>query len=682
MLISEQLSGLYYRLNDTFAMQACFFLWIATQVKEKRDIMLKRYYTIGMAGHIDHGKTALTKALTEVDTDRLKEEKSRNISIEPGFAPLKLQNLALNVSIIDVPGHEKFIRQMIAGVAGIDLVIIVVAGDEGIMPQTREHMDILSFLGVEEAILVVTKADLIDKQMKELVAEDIRSYINGKSYQHSELLFIDSLSGKGISELEQLIEKKVAVQPYRDTAGSFRMPIDQSFTIKGQGTVVRGTIYEGSLMADDPITILPEHKKARIRQIQVHHVPVEQAFAGQRAAVNISGIGKEDVKRGDVMVKNDAFLVTRTLDVRMKLVDELRYTIKQRTPINVYIGTAEAAGRLVFFDRNEVTEDTEEIFCQLRLDEPIVAKRGDRFILRRPTPVETIGGGVVIDPNAGKHKFSHETIEMLKEKSRTTPSELLENLLQTYKWMNIQQLLKETSMDTAQLENLLASEIDAKRIRNVNKGFILVSESERMLKDVMERLKEYHQLYPLRAGKNKPEVVTQLPVKKSVGSPLLDAWIESGELKATGPFVALPEFSPYIPEKWSKRMNLLKSDWITDGLQVKEWSDYGAEHGIPAEWMKELRMFFLQQNAAWEINDNLIVHINPIRDHFQRLYEMTGDEFSLKEAKESFQVSRKYLVPLLEKSDDYGMTIRAESVRKWLKQPEVYFNSVHEQEAD
>ncbi|SEB15456.1 selenocysteine-specific elongation factor [Thalassobacillus cyri] len=644
--------------------------------------MLKRYYTIGMAGHIDHGKTALTKALTEVDTDRLKEEKSRNISIEPGFAPLKLQNHDLNVSIIDVPGHEKFIRQMIAGVAGIDLVIIVVAGDEGIMPQTKEHMDILSLLGVEEAILVVTKADLIDEDMKELVEEDIRSYISGKSYQHSDLLFVDSLSGKGVTELEQLIEKKVADQPPRDTTGSFRMPIDQSFTIKGQGTIVRGTIFEGSLMAEDHITLLPQHKKARIRQIQVHHEPVEQAFAGQRAAVNITGIGKEDVKRGDVMVKNDAFLVTKTIDVRMTLIDELRYPIKQRAPMNIYIGTTQAAGRIVFFDRNEVTESTEEIFCQLRLDEPIVAKRGDRFILRRPTPVETIGGGVVIDPNAGKHKFSYETIEMLKEKSRTTPEEFLENLLQTYKWLNIQQLLKETSMDEEQLENLLASQIDRQRIIKVNKGYMLVSENERMLHNVMERLREYHHLYPLRAGKNKPEVVTQLPLKKSVGSQLVDTWIESGELKATGPFVALPEFSPYFPEKWTKLMNTLKRDWMNDGLQVKEWDDYGCEHAIPADWMKELRLFFLQQQSAWEIDDKHIVHINPIRDHFERLYEVTENVFSLKEAKETFQVSRKYLVPLLEKSDDAGMTIRVESVRKWLKKPEVYFNSVHEQEAD
>lgn len=645
-------------------------------------MMLNRYITIGMAGHIDHGKTALTKALTEVDTDRLKEEKSRNISIEPGFAPLKLQNHDLNVSIIDVPGHEKFIRQMIAGVAGIDLVIIVVAGDEGIMPQTKEHMDILSLLGVNEAILVVTKADLIDEDMKELVEEDIRSYINGKSYQHSDLLFVDSLSGNGVSELEQLIEKKVAVQPTRDTTGSFRMPIDQSFTIKGQGTIVRGTIFEGSVIAEDHITILPQHKKARIRQIQVHHEPVEQAFAGQRAAVNITGIGKEDVKRGDVIVKNDAFLVTRIIDVRTTLIDELRYPIKQRGPINIYIGTTQAAGKIVFFDRNEVTESTEEIFCQLRLDEPVVAKRGDRFILRRPTPVETIGGGVVIDPNAGKHRFSNETIEMLKEKSRTTPDELLENLLQANKWLNIQQLLKETSMDEQQLDKLLASQIDGKRIIKVNKGYMLFSESERMLHVVIERLREYHHLYPLRAGRNKPEVVTQLPLKKSVGSQLVDAWIESGKLKASGPFVALPEFSPYFPEKWLKRMTALTKDWKNDGLQVKEWNDYGSEHDIPADWMRELRLFFLQQHSAWEIDDKHIVHINPIRDYFERLYEVTENEFSLKEAKETFQVSRKYLVPLLEKSDDAGMTKRVESVRKWLKKPEEYFKTVNEQEAD
>ncbi|GGC88866.1 selenocysteine-specific translation elongation factor [Thalassobacillus devorans] len=642
--------------------------------------MHKRFYTIGMAGHIDHGKTALTKALTEVDTDRLKEEKERNISIEPGFAPLKLQNHDWNVSIIDVPGHEKFIRQMIAGVAGIDLVIIVIAGDEGIMPQTREHMDILSLLGVEEAILVVTKADLIDEEMEELVEEDIRSYVKGKSYERAELLFVDSLSGRGIYELEQLIGEKLSVQPTRDASGAFRMPVDQSFTIKGQGTIVRGTIFEGSLRIEDRVLFLPQYQQARIRQIEVHHTPVIQAFAGQRAAVNITGLGKEDVKRGDVMVKSDAFITTQTLDVRITLVDHLLSPIKQRAPVNVYIGTAQAAGKIVFFDRNEVTESSEEIFCQLRLNEPVVAKRSDRFILRRPTPVETIGGGVVIEAGAEKHRFGVNTVEMLKEKSKTTPEERLIHLLHQTKWMDEQGLWKDTAMDPKQLKDMLQTNIAEGRIIVLSNGYMLKEEVDRLLEDIAGSLKEYHDQNPLRAGKNKAELIAQLPLNKPIGKRLMDYWLKKGELKAFGQYFALPSFAPYFPKEWADHFHALEKQWRQDGLEVKTWNSYGVELGVPDSWMQELKLFYLQQNLAWELDGKHLVHIQPVRESFEQLYHETEEAFSLKEAKEVFQVSRKYLVPLLENGDEAGVTIRIENGRKWLKQPSKILSN--KQEAD
>ncbi len=639
-------------------------------LQRKRGIFLhKRFYTIGMAGHIDHGKTALTKALTEVDTDRLKEEKERNISIEPGFAPLKLQNHDWNISIIDVPGHEKFIRQMIAGVAGIDLVIIVIAGDEGIMPQTREHMDILSLLGVEEAILVVTKADLIDEEMEELVEEDIRSYVKGKSYERAELLFVDSLSGRGIHELEQLIGEKLSDQPTRDASGAFRMPVDQSFTIKGQGTIVRGTIFEGNLRTEDRVLFLPQNQQARIRQIQVHHTPVTQAFAGQRAAVNITGLGKEEVKRGDVMVKSDAFITTRTLDVRLILVDHLLSPIKQRAPINVYIGTAQATGKIVFFDRNEVTESSEEIFCQLRLNEPVVAKRSDRFILRRPTPVETVGGGMVIEAGAEKHRFGVNTVEMLKEKSKTTPEERLIHLLLETKWMDEQGIWKDTAMDPKQLQDVLQTNIADGRIIALSNGYMLREEVDRLLGDTAGSLKEYHDQYPLRAGKNKAELIAQLPLNKSIGKRLMDSWLKKGELEAYGQFFALPSFTPCFPKEWAERFRALEKQWRQDGLEVKTWNAYGEEMDVPDSWVQELKLFYLQQDLAWELDGKHLVHIKPVRKSFEQLYHETEEAFSLKEAKDVFQVSRKYLVPLLENADERGMTLRIDNRRKWLKQP-------------
>lgn len=258
---------------------------------------MKRYFTIGMAGHIDHGKTTLTKALTNVDTDRLKEEKERQISIELGFAPLH-EDEEIQISVVDVPGHERFIRQMIAGVAGIDLVILAVAADEGVMPQTREHLEILDFLGIRNGIVAITKIDRVDEEFTDLVKEEILEELKGTVFEDVPFILTDSLSGKGIEELKQLIIHILKEQDTRDAKGAFRLPIDQVFTVKGQGTVVRGTVYEGKVEEGQLLKIMPNGIETRARQLQVHHQPAKAAFAGQRAAINLSGVSKEDIERG------------------------------------------------------------------------------------------------------------------------------------------------------------------------------------------------------------------------------------------------------------------------------------------------------------------------------------------------------------------------------------------------
>src|SRR3954451_2388835 len=349
--------------------------------------MSKCYFTIGMAGHIDHGKTSLTKALTNVDTDRLKEEKERQISIELGFAPL-YEDGDIQISVIDVPGHERFIRQMIAGVAGIDLVVLVVAADEGVMPQTREHLEILKFLGVKSGLVAITKIDRVEEEFVELVKEDIFEELQGTVFEQAPYVLVDSISLKGIEELKTMIIETLKNQEMRDIRGALRLPIDQVFTVKGQGTVVRGTVYEGSVEEGQLLKVMPKGLDVRARQIQVHHHSANQAFAGQRAAINLSGVAKEELERGDVLVSSEHFIVTKTIDVAIHLVSDLDYMVKQRMPIKCHIGTAEVMGRIVFFDRNEIETENEEILCQLRLDDEIVTKRGDRFILRRPSPQE------------------------------------------------------------------------------------------------------------------------------------------------------------------------------------------------------------------------------------------------------------------------------------------------------
>ncbi len=411
----------------------------------------KRYFTIGMAGHIDHGKTSLTKALTNVDTDRLKEEKERQISIELGFAPL-YEDQEIQISVIDVPGHERFIRQMIAGVAGIDLVVLVVAADEGVMPQTREHLDILKFLGVKNGIIAITKIDRVDEEFIELVKDEILEELTGTVFEDSPFVLVDSLSKKGIEEMKELIIHTLKEREMRDAKGAFRLPIDQVFTVKGQGTVVRGTVYEGSVEEGQVLTIMPKGLEVKARQIQVHHKPAQKAYAGQRTAINLSSVSKEDLERGDVLVSSEHFNVTKTLDVAIRVVEDLEHLVKQRMPVKLHIGTAEVMGRIVFFDRNEIKEENGEILCQLRLEEEILTKRGDRFILRRPSPQETIGGGWVIDPRGNKYRFGNQTIDELEKKRVGSPKERITAALYEAKSLPLNELIKRTALDEGTLK--------------------------------------------------------------------------------------------------------------------------------------------------------------------------------------------------------------------------------------
>ncbi|MEW8987672.1 MAG: selenocysteine-specific translation elongation factor, partial [Bacillus sp. (in: firmicutes)] len=377
--------------------------------------------------------------------------------IELGFAPL-YESENIQISVIDVPGHERFIRQMIAGVAGIDLVVLVVAADEGVMPQTKEHLEILGFLGIQSGIVAITKMDKVDEEFSELVKDDIYEELKGTVFENSPYVLVDSLSHKGIDELKLQIIKTLEQQDVRDTKGPFRLPIDQVFTVKGQGKVVRGTLYEGSVEEGQLLTIMPRGIEVRARQLQVHHEPAKQAFAGQRVAINISNVSKEDIERGDVLVSSEHFNITRTVDVAIHMVEDLEYLVKQRMPIKCHIGTAEVMGRIVFFDRNELKADSGEILCQLRLEEEIVTKRGDRFILRRPSPQETIGGGWVIDPKGEKYRFGHQTIEELAKKKEGSPTERLTAALIEAKSLSIDELIKRTSLDQEEFSLALAGE--------------------------------------------------------------------------------------------------------------------------------------------------------------------------------------------------------------------------------
>ncbi|SFL74580.1 selenocysteine-specific translation elongation factor [Salibacterium qingdaonense] len=630
--------------------------------------MAKRMYTIGMAGHIDHGKTALTKALTNYDTDRLKEEKERNVSIEPGFAPLQLRE-DMEVSIIDVPGHERFIRQMIAGVAGIDAVVLTVAADEGVMPQTKEHLEILSLLGVTGGLIAVTKADKVEDDLLELAGEDIRSEVQGTPFEQAEMVFVDSMTGNGIEQTRTVMTDMLDRLVVRDARGAFRLPIDQVFSVHGQGTIVRGTVYEGQIAEGDIVQMLPLRKKGKIRQLQRHGVRVPKGMAGQRLAMNLGGVDKEELKRGDVVVSAEHYVTTTRLNVVLYTSKEAVYALKQRGQVKLHLGTAEVFGTIVFFDRNALDAGgKQEVLCQLVLDDPVVTKRADRFILRRPSPMETIGGGWVLNPNAERMRFGRESIEKLEQEKQGTPEEHVKEALREHKWLNVEQLAKETGLLHEDAEAVVANLSQKGRAKTYdNKKTVLQELYDEYIGDMLSELHTFHEQYPLRIGKNKQELSLfasgELP--KELAERFLEEAVEQKEISRQKQYVAAFSHTPSYPKGWERRMEQARSSWHQDGIAPKPWDEYMEAQGIPENLRSEFRYALLQSGEASSMDDRHIRDVSKLQEAADMLHAAYPAAFTLQQAKEVLPVSRKFLVPFLEWLDEQKWTKWEEEQRVW-----------------
>ncbi|MCZ8516978.1 selenocysteine-specific translation elongation factor [Paenibacillus filicis] len=634
--------------------------------------MPSHFYTIGMAGHIDHGKTTLTKALTNVDTDRLKEEKERQISIELGYAPFPLDEY--ETSIVDVPGHEKFIRQMIAGVAGIDLVILVIAADEGVMPQTREHIEILSFLGIQHGIIAVTKADRVEPDFVELIEEDIQSAIKNTIFEQADIVFVDSVTGTGLPALRAAIKQELSKIPERNAKGSFRLPIDQVFTVQGHGTVVRGTIYEGTVQTGDILTVLPYKTSVKAREVQVHNQQKNIAIAGQRVAINLSGLSKEEIKRGDVLVASSgSFQPTDTIDISLTTAQDLRLPLKQRAPIKFHSGTAEVMGKIIFFDRNEVNK-SEEVLCQIRLDEPVVVGRGDRYVLRRPSPVETIGGGWVIDPFGEKYRFGVKTIQKLERKREGSPEERILDALHAHQLATKSDLLHFTSLHVDSLEEMMVLLIRDKKVLTMGADFF-VSEVvyEEARNEILEQLRRYHETFPLRAGMNKAECIQALDKKKTkkLTEMVIDKELEQGLLAKKKQYISLPEFEPHFPNQWKNRLEKALERLKDDGLGAQTWDQYLIDEKIPEKLYLEVKHYLLDNGLAYPLDEKHLIHRDVFESQLMKLYNgINGLAFSVQDAKAILDASRKNLILFLELLDQLQITQRTDEKRKWLREPD------------
>lgn len=613
-----------------------------------------------MAGHIDHGKTTLTKALTNIDTDRLKEEKERNISIEPGFAPL-FEDEQIQVSVVDVPGHERFIRQMIAGVAGIDLVVLVVAADEGVMPQTKEHLEILSFLGIKSGIVALTKIDRVEKDLYDIAREEITEELVGTVFEGAPIVLVDSLSGKGVEEVKTYITKTIGKQETTRIQGDFRLPIDQVFTVKGQGTVVRGTVYEGMVEEGETLHVLPLGLETRARQIQVHQKGAKMVYGGQRAAINLSTLAKNQIRRGDVLVKSPHFTVTKTVDVTLNLVQDLQYEVKQRMLVKVHTGTAEVIGKIVFFDRNDVMTTDEEIYCQLRLEEPIVTKRNDRFIVRRPTPSETIGGGEIIDPNGARYKFGEETIAKLKAKREGAPEERLLRVIQNWKVGSRDEILQKTSLSGDELDAVLC----INDWITINGSQITHSSLVKQLYTyISNKLEDFHNKESMKYGIDKAELIQSLqPVWDKQ---LVEYVLSQGkDWKQDGPIISKDNFTPHVPSQWKKRSENSLLSLKESGRKVEPIEVYLVNEGIPKELQSSFIHFYREQKLIVQLEGSVCWHIEVFDHALKMLVDQTNETFSISEAKEILGLSRKYMIPFLECLDKKGFTFRDGGERRW-----------------
>lgn len=623
--------------------------------------LINKHYTIGMAGHIDHGKTTLTKALTGVDTDRLKEEKERQISIELGYAPLEMEDGSL-LSIIDVPGHERFIRQMIAGVSGIDLVILVVAADEGVMPQTKEHLEIVKFLQIQKGIIAITKKDKVEEELLDLVQEEIMDELEGSVFHHAPVVFLDSTKNIGIENLKETIRGQLQNIQHKQETGDFRLPIDQVFTIKGQGTVVRGTILEGIVQTEDELQILPAGVPVKARQLQVHNKMVNKAKAGQRVAVNLPNISAEDITRGDVLVLSQTYETTDTIDVSLKFIKKLQYPIKQRSVVKVHIGTAEVMGKIIFFDRNEYQDSNEDVLCQLRLEQKITVKRGDKFIVRRPTPVETVGGGWVIQAKGSKYKFGENTIRTLQKVKEGSPEERVAQALRKNKLLEPKDIQEETGLSKMELNSLLEV---GKLIKIKDKYYTSSENIKATSHQVSSYIHAFHEANPLKAGVAKAELLSNFSPKNLVEH-VLQTLQDDGKIMRDESVLYDAGFEPHFPPSWKKRMEQVVTGIEGDALTPKPYEQYGREAGLPEKELRDLQHYLIRQKKVYELDEKHLVSVKSIESSVSKLKKKYSKEIELSGVKEELGLSRKYLIPYMEMLDALQITKREDSVRYWL----------------
>lgn len=631
-----------------------------------------KHIIIGTAGHIDHGKTTLIRALTGRNTDRLKEEQDRGITIELGFTWFDLES-GLRCGIIDVPGHEKFIQQMVSGVVGMDMVLLVVAADEGIMPQTREHLDILELLGIEKCILVLTKCDTVEPEWVDMMEEDIRKELKDTILENAPVVRVSSVTGEGIEALKKEIEKMVSSLPERDTKGIPRLPIDRVFSLQGFGTIITGTLISGTLHKGDALAIYPEGLKARIRNIQVHEQDAEIAEAGQRVALNLSGVKKEELHKGSVISLENSMENSTLMDGKVTMLRDSKRSLKNRERLHFLSGTKEVLCRAVLLDKEEIAPG-EEGLCEFILEEEMVFKRGDRFILRFYSPVETIGGGIVLEPNARKKKrFSDEAIQELLSKEDGSLSDVLETVIQEElnSLYTVQTLAKRLSHSVEEITPALSTLVEEGRVYPVDlqkERYFLHRENAYILStEIGHLLEAFYKKHPYRLGMPKAEIREK--VLKSSKQNLFDACLPYfNGISLSGEYLLLTDRGEFKDETYRKIEKNILQDLEAAAFMLPRVEELDRHKTKEEDFLDILQNLVVEEKVVkvGEDPELLILQENLEKGiAFLRSYFRENEVLGISLLKEQFESSRKCAKAMIQYFDKvkYTKKVAGESER-------------------
>ena len=616
---------------------------------------MKNNYIIGTAGHIDHGKTTLIKALTGNETDNLKEEKERGISINLGFTVLDLSN-GERAGIIDVPGHENFIKNMMAGVVGIDIILLVIAADDGVMPQTIEHAQILHYMGVDNAIIVITKKNTVAPEMVDLVKADIEMSFADTILEDAPIVAVDSLSGENIDQLKDLIEEKIISTEKTEDSKSMRMNIDRSFTLQGIGTIITGTLTEGEIYKDHEYMLYPSGEKVKVRSIQNHDVPIDVAHKGQRIALNLANISSNEIKRGDIIAQNDSLIRVKNVQTKLSLSKFDDIKIEHWTRVRFFHGTKEVLARAVPLDQKEISPK-QTALCEFRLEEEIFVKRGDKFVIRSYSPLKTIGGGEIIDTNSQNHTVnSTDYVDYLKIKEEFTEIDEIIDFLDSFK--NEDEIYTHMGIEKAALEENLKQMVTNNDIQLLGESYIANQSLEKIATDISQIVKNYHKEKPLDEGISKEELRQKLDLNldsKDFEAMLKNKILTKNIMLQRG-YVKDKNFAISLAND-QKRIDELMGQIKANEPKLSKESD------IFDKKDKDLLAFLLKEDLV-RIEEFVITNeyytklVDMVKDYFK-----DNDKLEAKEFRDLSGLSRNQAIVFLEYLDKKNITKRVEDYR-------------------